>query len=928
MPFSKARVNPRQLLINFFNSVPRRAILQPKRVLILATVVTFIAAPGIKWLKLRTDGRSLVSKTAPEVVYDHTIRKQFDIEDQIVVLIQPHDSDGVFNLGTVQLIRTLTAKFQHLPGVKPLNVMSLATEPSFRLRPDTRLPQTVLEAPLTNRLELDQLRDDLEKIQLYTGTLVSGDGKSSVILVGAPDGGDNTQLYQRILEAIESTPSLPDEVKVTGAPVAEALFGIHILEDLGVPKSLLGVSTKLSAGRGGWWMPSSPYELRLLLVQRIGLLPMAVLVMMFIFLISFRNVLAVLLPLPGVLATLLFIFGLMGWCGVPIYLTIPIVPILLTSIGVTNDIYLFNRYFTLLRRRSGESHLVLVQETFDKLAWPVAITSLTAGIGLVSFTLSPLGPVKAFGLVSSLGVLFGLFYSLTVIPALLVLIPPVWLISRGQSAKAPAFKEQDNLFARLGPVLARYRWQVIMLLVGLAAVAPFGLRRLVIQDSWLDGFDPHSEFRRVSQTVNQNFDGMHLLFICFDVPDRLKGEIPPSAITPRRIVLPGELVEDPALLTGSSISIFPAHETPQNGSAETVPPAAWQTHIEAAWRTGTNLVLRTPRGAADSAGRRALSAGTEELRFSVASQPHLKPETIRAIGDLATFIRGEGQDAVGGVLSPADYLMTTRFMLQPDIPTARMLPRSVSETKLLWDYYQTAIGPRRLHQVVNADYSRSLTTVFLKDANFVDTARLMSDIRDYEHEHLTPKGIKLGFAGDIALSQSLIQGIVTTQMQSLSWSVAGIFLLTSWLGGSVRWGIYCVLPSLIAILIKFAVMGWFGIPLGVATSMFAATTLGIGVSCAIHLLEGFRQARAAGVAPSEAVKGSLGLTGPPALINTLAVSLGFGVLMLSQVPANARLGLLLVVGLANCFIVSILLLPVLLHWRPMKQRCEPDLIRK
>ena len=39
----------------------------------------------------------------------------------------------------------------------------------------------------------------------------------------------------------------------------------------------------------------------------------------------------------------------------------------------------------------------------------------------------------------------------------------------------------------------------------------------------------------------------------------------------------------------------------------------------------------------------------------------------------------------------------------------------------------------------------------------------------------------------------------------------------------------------------------------------------------------------------------------------------FGVLLLSQVPANARLGILLVLGLVNCFIVSLLLLPVLLN---------------
>ena len=65
-----------------------------------------------------------------------------------------------------------------------------------------------------------------------------------------------------------------------------------------------------------------------------------------------------------------------------------------------------------------------------------------------------------------------------------------------------------------------------------------------------------------------------------------------------------------------------------------------------------------------------------------------------------------------------------------------------------------------------------------------------------------------------------------------------------------------------------------------------------------------------------------GITGPPALINTLAVSLGFGVLMLSQVPANARLGLLLVLGLVNCFMASLLLLPVLLHWWPLKDSGE------
>lgn len=83
-------------------------------------------------------------------------------------------------------------------------------------------------------------------------------------------------------------------------------------------------------------------------------------------------------------------------------------------------------------------------------------------------------------------------------------------------------------------------------------------------------------------------------------------------------------------------------------------------------------------------------------------------------------------------------------------------------------------------------------------------------------------------------------------------------------------------------------------------------------------MQEFRQARAAGASPTEASSCSLRLTEPPALINTLAMTLGFGVLMLSQVPANARLGILVVLGLVNCFVASLLILPVLLHWWPLK----------
>jgi predicted RND superfamily exporter protein len=330
-------------------------------------------------------------------------------------------------------------------------------------------------------------------------------------------------------------------------------------------------------------------------------------------------------------------------------------------------------------------------------------------------------------------------------------------------------------------------------------------------------------------------------------------------------------------------------------------------------RRGTNIVVRLT----DTNAALRLAALPPRLSFDLLHRTHLRPDTIHLTDDLAKFIRERRQYAVGGVIGPADYLATTSFMVRPNDPSARVVPADAEGVKLMWDYYRIVRGPQRLRQLVTTNYTRSILTVFLKDANFIDTGHLMDDIRDYEKKNLAPHGITLGFAGDVAVSQSLIRSIVTTQLQSLLGSLAGILILTSVLGRSWRWGFYAVIPSTLAVAINFAVMGCMNIPLGVATSMFAGMTLGIGVDFATHVLEGCTLAQEAGQPPAAALRSAFARTGAPVLTNTLAVSLGFGILMFSQVPANARLGLLTVLGLVDCLLATLLLLPVLLHWWPM-----------
>jgi predicted RND superfamily exporter protein len=113
-------------------------------------------------------------------------------------------------------------------------------------------------------------------------------------------------------------------------------------------------------------------------------------------------------------------------------------------------------------------------------------------------------------------------------------------------------------------------------------------------------------------------------------------------------------------------------------------------------------------------------------------------------------------------------------------------------------------------------------------------------------------------------------------------------------------------------------------PLGVATSMFAGMTLGIGVDFAIHLLERYRLARRRGLALEAALTDAVTATGPAIVIDALGVALGFGILTLSQVPANARLGGLVMLSIAGCLVATLVVLPALLRiWQPWAARA-PD----
>jgi predicted RND superfamily exporter protein len=94
--------------------------------------------------------------------------------------------------------------------------------------------------------------------------------------------------------------------------------------------------------------------------------------------------------------------------------------------------------------------------------------------------------------------------------------------------------------------------------------------------------------------------------------------------------------------------------------------------------------------------------------------------------------------------------------------------------------------------------------------------------------------------------------------------------------------------------------------------MFASMSVGIGVDYAIHLVDRYRLEITTAATPETAIVEAVAKTGLPILTDALAVSLGFGLLILSRVPANAHLGARVSMSIAGCTVGTLVLLPALL----------------
>ncbi|MFB6194229.1 MAG: RND family transporter [Halobaculum sp.] len=179
----------------------------------------------------------------------------------------------------------------------------------------------------------------------------------------------------------------------------------------------------------------------------------------------YRDLVDVIVGFLGIVVSLIWMFGLIGWAGFPVFFSLIIAPVLIIGLGVDYGLHVFMRYRE--ERGPDEEIRAPMARSTTALASALLMVTLTAVVGFMANATTGLAAVRRLAYGISLGVIGTFVVSTTLVPAAKITIDSVLTRLGVDRRKRPLGKSRAlSAVLSSGARLAR-RGAPVVLVVGL-----------------------------------------------------------------------------------------------------------------------------------------------------------------------------------------------------------------------------------------------------------------------------------------------------------------------------------------------------------------------------------------------------------------------------------------------------------------------------
>ncbi|HEY5745754.1 MAG TPA: efflux RND transporter permease subunit [Chryseolinea sp.] len=413
----------------------------------------------------------------PDQIYLDNFKAQFG-EDANIIAVGMKDS-AVYKLDNFNAYRALIKDVKKINGVT--NVLAL---PVLKMILKDTVHKKFFLADIFNdtiasQKDLDSLLTLASNQKLYEGQLVNASNGATMMLVSVKKEVMNSVKREGMTQTLQETGKKFEDkthiqLRYAGLPFIRTVVAKALKREMNIFLLASAIVTGL---------------------------------IMFVFFRSFRAVLFSMIII-GIMVV--WTLGTLAMFGFKITLLSGLIPPVIVTIGVTNAIYLLNKYHLEFARTKNKMEAITI--VVRKMGLAMFLTNLTVAIGFLTLLSTDIIILREFGIVAGLNILALFFVSLVMIPSILYWLP----VPSPKHLRHLDFKMMGGFLKVVDGLVHRRRLAIYGVSLAVALLSLYGISKLRSVAFMVDDVPEQSQVKKDLKFFEANFSGIMPLEIMLE----------------------------------------------------------------------------------------------------------------------------------------------------------------------------------------------------------------------------------------------------------------------------------------------------------------------------------------------------------------------------------------------------------------------------
>ena len=230
-----------------------------------------------------------------------------------------------------------------------------------------------------------------------------------------------------------------------------------------------------------------------------SLVPLALLLIIIGTGLYLRSFLSSFLVTLAIISSIMLALGMAGWFGIPITSVSASAPLIILTVAVADCIHFLQGYRK--GRLSGQEKVESIIQSLSANRLPIVLTSITTAVGFLSMNFSDSPPFRDLGNITAFGVFWAMLISLTLLPALLKILP-------GGKTKEAREVPLSQPLANLAQWATARPGLLLVLLLVISGLVAVNIQKNNVDDTLFEYFDDSYHIRQANDFTYANLTGV------------------------------------------------------------------------------------------------------------------------------------------------------------------------------------------------------------------------------------------------------------------------------------------------------------------------------------------------------------------------------------------------------------------------------------